>query len=565
MCAQVENSVEPPAITRGDFIRRGGATVLGVTALGALAGCGSTQSAAVASGTPKDTLVVPIPSLLQDLDRETTIDAGSFEAMQNVYDPLTFWPTVPFGTGGAMVPELGDTKGWVKNLIEDAAVAKDGVTWTIKFKPGIMSHAGNELTAADYEYWLERHAGMWILGAFYNFVADYLPRNRPKMFRAVDKYTFQGVTLKPSPVYYSMLQNLYAEGPIDSVETKKHATASDPWAAKWVKVNGWMAGHGPYVIESHQPGVQTIYKAFDGYHRGKPRIQKVIHKEVDAASTRAALLRAGQVDIVRDLLPSDYKSLANAPGVVVEDFKKARFLLMFLMMNTTKAPFNDVRVRQALAYAAPYDQIVSAVYQGYADPWNGIISRDYPYFSDAEWLYGAGGNFTKAKELLKAAGLGKGFTINCLSDTSVPESNLVAIQLQTAFSEINVNLRIEQLADAEFTSKLSATQFDTALWQDLALTPDIGYACYLYFRTNAFSNFGKWSDPKADAYVDKILTTLDETERGQIAREFQGYVISQSPQLYLAQPHYVVAHRANVKGITADTSRTLRFSDIYKV
>jgi peptide/nickel transport system substrate-binding protein len=222
-------------------------------------------------------------------------------------------------------------------------------------------------------------------------------------------------------------------------------------------------------------------------------------------------------------------------------------------------------VRQALAYAAPYQEIVNNVYQGYAERWNGIISRDYPFFSDAGWIYGNGSNFAKAKILLKSAGYGQGFTVNCIYNASEPENNLVAIQLQTAFHQIGVTLTLQQYAAAEFTSKLSSQQFDTAVWQDLALTPDIGYACYLYFRSNAFSNMGKWNDPRADAYVDQILTTLGETERGRIAKAFQAYVLSQSPQLYLAQPHWVIARRDNVKGVTADTSRALRFNDIYKV
>jgi peptide/nickel transport system substrate-binding protein len=103
------------------------------------------------------------------------------------------------------------------------------------------------------------------------------------------------------------------------------------------------------------------------------------------------------------------------------------------------------------------------------------------------------------------------------------------------------------------------------VWLDLALTPDIGYACYLFFRSDAFSNMGKYKNPKADQMVDQILTTLDPKKRAAIARRFQRFILDEAAQLYLAQPHYVLARRSNVKGVTSYTSRALRFDDVQKV
>ena len=553
-------------LTRVEFLRRGGATLLGASSLGMLAGCGtsSEEGGTSSGGSPKDTLVLAVPALLSSLDREFEIGAGSMEAMGNVYEPLTMWPKLPFADN-SFVPDLGNTDDWTMNLIEEAEVGKDGLTWTIRFKPGIASHSGNELTAEDYKYCLERHQGVWALGSFYNFVAGFLPQNRPDMFRVVDKYTIDVETEKPSPVYRALLENNWAEGLFDSVEAKKHATPDDKWSTEWMKTDGWRAGHGPYVIESHKPGTETVFRAFDDYHGKAPAIKSVIHRSIESSSTRASLLTAGQVDLVRDLLPAEFKKLEKTPGVVVDDFDKAKFLLLFLMLNTTKPPFDDVRVRQALSYAAPYDRIVNNVYQGYADRWNGIISRDYPYFTDSHWPYGDGENFTKARELLKQAGYADGFDVNVIYNASEAQPELVAIELQTAFKEIGVNLKLQKYAAAAFTENLSTQKFDTAVWVDLALTPDIGYACYLFFRSTAFSNMGKYSDKKADALVDEILTTLDPEEREAVADEFQRYIAEQAPQLYLAQPHYVLARRENVQGVTAYTARALRFDDVKKV
>ena len=74
-------------------------------------------------------------------------------------------------------------------------------------------------------------------------------------------------------------------------------------------------------------------------------------------------------------------------GVVVDNFDESLFLLLFMMMNNSSEHFSNKDVRQAMAYAMPYDKIVSDVYRGYASEWGGVISRDYPHFDPDAWTY----------------------------------------------------------------------------------------------------------------------------------------------------------------------------------
>jgi peptide/nickel transport system substrate-binding protein len=383
------------------------------------------------------------------------------------------------------------------------------------------------------------------------------------MWQKVDKYTLQTVTQHPSPVYHALQTNLEAESPYDSIESKKHATADDKYAHAWMEQSGDKAGHGPYIMESHTPGQQTVFRAFKDFHRGTPKVDKVIHREIDSSSTRASLLKAGQVHVVRDLLPTEFKELEKTSGVTVDNFSgPGRSLLLFLMMNNTKAPFNNKLVRQALAHAAPYGEIVQDVYLGYASQWKGVISRDYPHFDESVWPYGDGDNIAKAKSLLSEAGYGGGFQAEIIYNGAEAVNELLAVKLQTAFDRIGVHLNLSKMAAAAFTDKLTNKNFDTGLWLDLALTPDIGYACYLFYRSTGFSNFEQYNSPQADALIDKILTTLDENQRAVVAKQFQALMLDDSPLLFLAQPHFVVARRSNVTGITAYTGRALRFDDL---
>lgn len=549
-------------ISRRSLLKRGAAVAVTLPLLGTVACSRTSTSGQQRSSADGAQLTIAVSALLASLDREFEIGAASMEAMNNLFEPLVEFSARPFGDSGSRVPEFNTTTWELRLLAEEPKVSENGRTWTLVFRDGVTSHSGNPLTAEDFAYAIERHQQLWSLGSFYNFVAGLLPRER-KSWKVVDERTLEVTTEKPSPLFKILLQNNYAFGLFDNVASRAAASGGDPWAKEWMKANGSQAGHGPYTITEHRPGQQTVFTAFDGYFRGKSKVQTVVHRQVDSSSTRVALLRSGEVDIVRDLLPTELKSLEGADGIVVDNFNESLFLLLFMMLNNKAEPFNDKKVRQAMAYAVPYNKIVSDVYQGYASPWKGVISRDYPYFDASAWTYGDGGDLTKARELLEEAGHANGFSAELLVNSSEPVSEQVAILLQSSLRDIGIDLRLNKLASAAFTDRLTGKTYEgAAVWQDLALTPDIGYNCFLYYRSTAFVNVMSYVSKETDTLVDKLLTTMDGPEREATAKEFQRRIVEDSPAIFLAQPHYVVARRDRVKGITAYPSRTIRFDEI---
>ncbi|MDQ6878109.1 MAG: ABC transporter substrate-binding protein [Candidatus Dormibacteraeota bacterium] len=255
----------------------------------------------------------------------------------------------------------------------------------------------------------------------------------------------------------------------------------------------------------------------------------------------------------------------SASGVAIDNFNTIRSQILFLMFRNDVAPFNNVKVRQALAYAAPYQEIVQDVYRGkYATQWKGIISRDYPYFTDANWPYGGGDDVAKGKSLLAEAGHPNGFTSTMLYNADQPDSEQVAIKLQTAFDKIGAHFELQKLASAAFTDRYTGKKFDTLLVKELALTPDIGYATYLWYQSKAFVNVMNYNSPQVDQLSETILSNLDEKVRKTAGEQLQNIVVQDSPALFLAQPHFVVARRSNIKGVIGYTSRDLRFDDLDK-
>lgn len=547
--------------SRRAVLKGGVATV----ALLGMVGCTTSNSSDGennSGGQGSSTLIIGEAAQLTSLDREYEIGQGSFEAMYNVYEPLVEFKRIPFaGSDGSYYLDYDPANWEMRALAENPAVSDDGLTWTLKFRDDITSHSGNPLIAEDFAYGIMRHQALWALGSFYNFVAGLMPRER-KSWNIVDDHTLEVSTEYPSPLFKVLMENNAAFGLFDSKAIKANATEDDPWAKSWVQAHGDLAGHGAYTVTENVAGQQTTFAAFDKYYRGTPKLSRVVAKVVSNNSSAVSLLSSGGIQVMRDLLPVEFDTLKEQPNLAVDNFDKGRFQLLFLMLNNKVPPFDNKLVRQAIAWATPYNEIVDNIYKGYASRWNGIISQDYPLFDADAWPYGEGSQIDKAKDLLSQAGVGTLPSIQLMYSTAQPVHAQVARTLQSTLSQIGLELVLQDIADATFTTNLTGHKYEAAVWQDLALTPDIGYAVDLYFLSTAAVNVMQYSSSEVDRLGTEILKTLDLDARTTAASELQRQVLEDSPAVFLAQPHFVIARAKNVKGVTAAPSRALQFFDI---
>ena len=529
------------------------------TSAGTVGGTATTAATAGTTTPVVKTLTIGVPALQDSLDLEFPSHIGTVEAQDNVFNSLTYWSREPAGDG-TFVPNLEPSE-WDLNLLEEVSVAADQVTWTLKVKPGIMSHSGNELTANDLAYALDRHQGLWGVGSFYFLVGSLLPREE-KHWTVIDDRTIEITTSQPSPIFRALLTNTAAFGPIDSVESQMHATADDEWASEWMKTDGDKAGYGPYVVDDHRPGERTVFRAFDDFHRGKPDYDVIVHQQIEDTSTRTALLQSGDLDVAYDLTPVELASLADVPGITVDNFETGRSVGMWMLMNHLEAPFDDILVRQALSYAAPYDQIVSGAFGGFASPWRSCVAPAIVGYTEEFWPYGQGEDFEQARTLLEEAGLGEGFEFDLLFNSSVAVDEQIAIAIQTAFRNIDVQVNLENQAAAAFTERLFGKDFQAVLWSDKAITPDVGYALTLYYRSDALVNVMNYVNPRVDELTDTLVSTLDESVRDEAALEAQQVIVEDAPGIFLVAPHWTIARRSEVTGFTPYPARRARFDEL---
>ncbi len=160
----------------------------------------------------------------------------------------------------------------------------------------------------------------------------------------------------------------------NSALVKKHATKEDPWGLDWTKSNG--AGGGAYKVESWKPGQEVIYARYDDWKSGPlPKIRRVIQREIPSAGNRRALLEKGDIDMTYEMPPKDFLELSQGSKVLVQT-TPIENSIWYLGMNVTKPPFDNPKVRQAVAYAIPYEKIMdSAMYKRATKLWDGAAVK----------------------------------------------------------------------------------------------------------------------------------------------------------------------------------------------
>ena len=298
------------------------------------------------------------------------------------------------------------------------------------------------------------------------------------------------------------------------------------------------------MLDSWQHGSQWVLKANPNYYGQKPKVDKVIFKIIPNASSRLALLKSGAVDIAYDLPLKDIKALHSDSNVNVVRYP-SRFVV-FLGMNSKVKPLNNVKVRQAIAYAVPYKTILSQVLQGYGRQLTSPIPFGTPTHTDKYFVYDT--NIGKAKQLLKEAGYPNGFNITLDVASGVDEGQETAVWVQQSLKQIGINVSIQQLPGANFTSRLQKHQLGFFFFNNwISINNDPFYHLFWLFRSDC-CDYTNYANKKVWKAIDSNLLSDNASARAKAADNVQKTIMNDAPWVFLYQPDFVLAMRKNVHG-----------------
>ena len=163
---------------------------------------------------------------------------------------------------------------------------------------------------------------------------------------------------------------LWNLSPLDSTEALSPATEEDPWASEWLSANS--ATYGPYQVTSFEPGESIRLAANPGWPNGTVGYDEVIMQQVPDASSRLQLLERGEVEYAAGLQPEQFASLQESD--TVDTTTRVGNTIVMLETNHAFEPFQDARVRHALAHAIDREAIVEGPMQGFA----GVLTNQLP-------------------------------------------------------------------------------------------------------------------------------------------------------------------------------------------
>ena len=251
-------------------------------------------------------------------------------------------------------------------LADDMNVGDMSVTF--KLKKNATFHDGTPVTAKDVKWSLDRAV---TVGGFPTFQMGAGSLTKPEQFVVVDDNTVRVDFLRKDRLTIPDLA-VIVPAIYHSELVKKNATQKDPWGLEYTKQR--TAGSGAYRVVQWTAGTEVVLERNDKWVGGPlPKVRRIVWRMVPSAGNRRALLERGDADVSYDLPNKDFVELKNAGKLTIVSTPYSNGI-QYIGMNVTKPPFDNLKVRQAVAYAIPYQKIMDAALFGLARPMHGAAA-----------------------------------------------------------------------------------------------------------------------------------------------------------------------------------------------
>lgn len=497
---------------------------------------------------PKDTIVLGTTDKITTLDPANSYDYWTWFVFQNTAQALT-----GFKPGTTQIVPL---------LATSWTVAPDGKVYTFKLRRGVTFTDGAPFNSQAVKFSFDRAFKLkgpeGALGLIENI----------KSVDVVDSGTVRFTLKDPDATFLSRISESIAISVIVSPKT----TPANAFA-KGIQY----AGTGPYRLAQYTPGQRTVFDAYPRYWGAKPRNRRVITVFYADSAALAAAVEAGQVDVgYRSFSPEDIKRLSRSERLQVvrsDSFPSVRYIVF----NVTAAPFDNPKVRRAIAYAVNRDRIVSDVFGGLNQPLYSMVPPGMWSHIDAFPKR----DLAKAKSLLTEAGYSEGNKLALTlwytpSHYGTTESDAAAVIKSSLEESGLMTVEVKSSEWGDYTKAMAAGQFGMFLlgWFPDFVDPDNFLAPWL---TESPQGLGTYLN-KATGSIDKALyaefqkllggakKTADQNARSVLYKQAQQKLADSAILVPLWQnlaQSYVIAQK-NVRGITLDATTIFRTYLLYK-
>lgn len=281
----------------------------------------------------------------------------------------------------------------------------------------------------------------------------------------------------------------------------------DEWCVEWIKSNAM--GSGPYMLGEQRSGEYIIAVANEDYWgEAKPYYSEIMFRVVPDIQTRMLLLESGEAQFAAQLTPNEFSVLSGSPNVKVFSVPSQQDVAV-LRWKPDFPPFDDIKIREAVIKAIPYDRIVNEVCRGFCTPVQNIVGVNTPGYTP-DPLFTT--DIEAAKALVAAskyAGSVPSFEVPLIQDSTHMASGII---IQDALREIGIDMQIKPLTQ---------NAFDEIAWGQRALDVsihsmgpwwnDFMYWAYWMYRTDSATNHIQFTNATLDKDVlDALLVPQED-------------------------------------------------------
>jgi len=512
-------------MTKGRLTRR--AFVRGTAALGAGVAAAPWLGSRRAGAAPVrgGRLAIGVQADIPHLDPHRSALTISYVSLSPMYQALT---------------ELGPNLELRPQLATSWKVSPDGLAWTFALRRGVVFHNGRALTSRDVRFSVERildpKTGARGRGDLSAIASIATPDPNTVEFKLKSPFGF--FPNKLATAYQAII-------PREAVDAGNNVTKA--------------IGTGPFKFGEWVTNDHLTMRRFDRYWEpGKPYVDEVVVKPIPDETVRLTALQTGDLSIALDVPQARLQALFAHPSKdYVIRLVRGGAGQGVIVLNTRHKPFDNLKVRQAVAYALNKREVVDALYRGWGVADNQNFSPTSPWYLPVK---DRATDLAKAKALLAEAGTPNGFrtTMTVGNGYGLPD---VAQVFQSQMRRIGVDVNIQVFDIPTWAGRINSGNFDIDNTGFFAkVDPDDGYYRYAHSNGGVWQLSGYLNDSELDGLLDRGRTEADVAKARATYTRVVEILQDQASMLIFGSGHSAAGWRSNVQGFTPQLIGALAYA-----
>ena len=458
----------------------------------------------------------------------TTVLTVASSAAVTTWDPVRSFSTEALYLGNVYEPLLwknpdGSDEEFTPGIAESWESSPDGLKWTFKIRSGATFHDGEPVDAAAVKASIEAaqdHGGASFIWAALDKVETpddatvVLKLSYPAPMDLIAASTYGAWIVSPKALKASAGDEKYFEDGID-------------------------AGSGPYTVADYKAGDEVVLEKYDDYWNDEAAgtYETIDVSITPDAVTAQQMLTSGEVDYATSVPLENLEQLESTGDYEIRDSNSPfNYVALF---NTLRPPLDDPKVRQALSYAMPYDDIIEVGAQGYGKQSHGPVPEGIFPYSENVPMYQQ--DLDKAKQLLAESGHGDGFSLTLTYASENPSEARFVPLIKDAFAKIGVEVNVraqlfnQQWEQAKADPENAQDIFVVYYWPTYSDAGADNLYSLFHSSDEPFFNLSYWHDAQYDQLIEEAgqLTGSDRDAAQAKYEEAMGILHNEAPGAFL--------------------------------